>query len=279
MCDNTKPERWQFVFAGIFALAFVIGGVGIFLPSLANKEYALALVVISAGAMLLALALPRIAGFKIGLKGVEAKLAKVDVKMDDLNKLQLEMAHELNRDLISKRFDVYGELWSRMQCLAKYTEKPFSRNDASELWEDLSGWYFSADGGLFLTERAREFYFSLQDILKIVKDTNYWQCDKRPPKPEKIFKDMLKELSPDLQVYCDGMKKPGSLDENGWRKKCCKSIGAMLESLANEQQPVPNVGDKIYSTIQQVSSVLRSNLAHDLRSRFNEREPEMNSDV
>ena len=280
MNETTAIERWQFVVAGVFALGFCAGIVGVFLPSLSDKNTVVLIVAISAGSALLTFALPRIASFKLGLEGVEAQLESVDGqlidvdnKIDDLKKIQLQMALDLKRDLISKRFDVYGELWARMQCLAKYTDKPFTRNDATELWEELSDWYFSNNGGLFLTKRAREFYFALQDILGKVKDINDWQCENRPDNPEELFNKLLTKLpesNPIVKAYSKETRDPITMDAGQWRETCRKSLALELETLANAQQPATDVGDIIYSTIQQVSSVLRSNLANDIKSRFND---------
>jgi hypothetical protein len=39
----------------------------------------------------------------------------------ELTKLRVEMSHQLNRDLLSRRFTAYEGLWALMKPIAKYT--------------------------------------------------------------------------------------------------------------------------------------------------------------
>ncbi len=158
----------------------------------------------------------------------------------DLTKLRVEMALQLNRDLLSKRFTAYGDLWSRMQPTAIYTASGLGPSETIAFSNSLSDWYFSANGGLFLTRRAREFYFSLQDLLQSVGRLPGWRCDQRPDQPEK-------------------------LDPEQWRISC-KAVSEKLGALVNESDP--KAGEAIYVSIQQVSSKLRTNLTHEIRSRL-----------
>lgn len=121
----------------------------------------------------------------------------------DLKKLRVEMSHQLNRDLLSKRFTAYADLWSSMQLAAKYTVSGFGPDEAKAFLENLTKWYFSPDGGLYLTSRAREFYFCLQELLRAVGHLSGWRCNERPDEPEKIFVRMLKEFpKQDEAVKC-----------------------------------------------------------------------------
>lgn len=63
----------------------------------------------------------------------------------------VESAHQLNRDLISKRATAYATLWTGMRPLAIYSSSNFDPEKSKKLYEDLSTWYFSETGGLFLT--------------------------------------------------------------------------------------------------------------------------------
>ena len=67
----------------------------------------------------------------------------------DLAKLNTEVAYQLNRDLLNKRFSAYGDLWCRMKPVAIYTGQGFGPCTVKELSESISLWYFSSEGGLF----------------------------------------------------------------------------------------------------------------------------------
>lgn len=192
--------------------------------------------------------------------------------MDDLKKLQVEMAYQLNRDLLSKRFEAYGDLWSRMQDTAIYTTKGFSPTEATDLLRKLSEWYFSATGGILLTTRARDFYFSLQDLMRVVGGLSDWKCDQRPSQPRirVVFTKLLGELDLKGQQLVDQVNlvlngKPELLDPAKWRL-VCGLVADKLESLVKSADS--GAGEAIYAAIQQVASVLRTNLAHELRSRL-----------
>ena len=186
----------------------------------------------------------------------------------ELMKLRVEVSYDLSRDLLSKRFAAYGELWSRMRTVAIYTKSPFGPIEATALFEDLSTWYFSENGGLLLTSRARDFYFPLQELLRTFGRLTGWRCDPRPTDPEIIFADLLAEISrkdPKLKPHVDLVRRPDKLEAKDW-KAVCESVSERLESLVDESDP--KAGEAIYAAIQQVSSVLRSNLADELRSRL-----------
>jgi hypothetical protein len=214
----------------------------------------------------------RLSGFSIGLEGVKAKLGQVEEKVDDLKKLQVEMAYQLNRDLLAKRFEAYGGLWSRMQDTAIYATEGFNPAAARDLLRGLSEWYFSATGGLLLTTRARDFYFSLQDMVRAVGSLSDWNCDERPSQPRirVAFTKLLGELDPKDHQVIDQVKlvlegKPELLDPVKW-KVVCGLVADKLEALVKRGES--EAGEAIYCAIQQTASVLRTNLAHELRSRL-----------
>jgi hypothetical protein len=72
---------------------------------------------------------------------------------------------DYDADLRTRRIEAYGDLWRRLEPLAKYAKKAsFSKEDARLLAESLRTWYFE-QGGLFLTAAARADYFALQKLL------------------------------------------------------------------------------------------------------------------
>jgi hypothetical protein len=87
---------------------------------------------------------------------------------------QLQWPAELARELQKTRgigrqelrFKSYGGLWKELRPLAIYDDDEIDREKVGDLSSKLSTWYFSECGGLLLTPQARDFYFSLQDLLR-----------------------------------------------------------------------------------------------------------------
>jgi hypothetical protein len=268
--DTTWPTRLRYLIGGFFAVGCIVGLSGaVFAPS-DDKKVFLTLMALSAGGLLLVWASPQLSEFSIGLDGVKAKLDRVENKLDKVQELQVKMAHQINLDLLSKRFDAYGDLWSRTQPAAIYTAQEFSQKEAREFLEGLSKWYFSVTGGLFLTVRARDFYFSLQRLLRTVGGLPGWKCNTRPGDPKEVFTAILNEVAKgrpllEAQVTLLVEKHPEKLDPECW-EELCQALSAKLKCLVDANDP--NAGEAIFNAIQQVSSVLRTNLTHELHSRL-----------
>jgi hypothetical protein len=63
------------------------------------------------------------------------------------------------------RFQSYDRLWTALKPLALYSDEKVDRARIEKLSKDLSDWYFSALGGMYMTPHVREYYFALQDLL------------------------------------------------------------------------------------------------------------------
>ena len=190
----------------------------------------------------------------------------------DLAKLRTDLQQQTARDLLNKRFDSYSRLWSNLRPLAIYADDPLTSAKIETLSKKLADWYFSTDGGLFLTVRCREFYFGLQDVLSGVEDLKRWKCERRPTRPEEMFEKFVMSLPKKRLSSFEvaQLKHPESIDPEVWRE-LCRTIADRLRSMGQEQ--VEELNDLVFSVIQQVSSVLRSNLAHELHSRLELRIP------
>ena len=80
--ENSKtPSRWQYLIGGLFALAFLATLVR-FLFFSTDRSTAATVLAVMTGGLLLVAVLPQIAEFSIGLKGVSAKLERVENKVD-----------------------------------------------------------------------------------------------------------------------------------------------------------------------------------------------------
>lgn len=196
----------------------------------------------------------------------------------DLAKLNTEVAYQLNRDLLTKRFTAYGDLWSRMKPVAIYSGEEFKPSIMNGLSESLSLWYFSCEGGLLLTERAKAFYFAFQNFLITVGNMAGWSCQERPRNSKERFLQLLRSFDQNNPEVKECLKylesgKPHLLDPAKWSVVCeliSEKLTAKLEGkqdFAVKHNPV-DVGREIYAATQQISSVLRSNLAYELQSRL-----------
>ena len=185
----------------------------------------------------------------------------------DFAKMRTDLQQEVTRDLLNNRLAAYDILWSKMRGLALYDEDPLTATNVRRLSSQLSDWYFGKNGGLFLTIRTREFYFALQDVLRVAGRLPDWECAARPTGTRELFANLVAELTRRQVVVgfrLADMERPESLNPRVWRD-LCKLVGAHLLALAskNESPPV----DAIFAIIQQVSSALRTNLAEGLQTR------------
>jgi hypothetical protein len=186
-------------------------------------------------------------------------------------KLRKEVAYQVGRDLLGKRFDAYGALWVCMEPVAIYGEGSFGPTDLRALRQSLAHWYFSAQGGLFLTKRARDFYFALQGLLAEMSRPSNWHCESRPDRPKEIFLKLAAEATkrdekaPAKETFVPDLENAERLSPVEWQN-LCESISAHLTRLVEANSSV--AGESIFACVQQISSVLRSNLAHDVRSRL-----------
>jgi hypothetical protein len=182
-----------------------------------------------------------------------------------------------------------------MHLSAIYTATPFGRAAAQEYIKRLSDWYFSPAGGLYLTRRAREFYFPLQHLLSDIDElpSQSWNDTARCRDPRREFKGLLKKLPDELRdqkrletlqgLMSEGEREnliseqelsrvikamedrqaPGDEDWN----KACRLVSAKLKSLVRNNDP--GAAKAIFCAVQQVSSILRTVLTQELGSREN----------
>jgi hypothetical protein len=85
----------------------------------------------------------------------------------DRIKAQLAFAIELDKDLLERRARHYEDLVQRTAPLPRYPSTPdLSPQAAYDLATSLTSWYFS-DAGLYMTPETKQFYFDLQDGLRV----------------------------------------------------------------------------------------------------------------
>ena len=84
-------------------------------------------------------------------------------------KIRKELIAQYDREIRTERIKHYQVLWANTELFAKYSPPgPITKVRLEELSTTLRHWYFAA-GGIFLSDRARDAYFELQDeIIKVI---------------------------------------------------------------------------------------------------------------
>lgn len=81
-------------------------------------------------------------------------------------KVRKDLEAKYDKTLRDARLEVYQSLWASLQHLAKYSRPaPVTTESLKQLSAQLREWYF-VEGGLYLSKRARNKYFRLQDGLQ-----------------------------------------------------------------------------------------------------------------
>jgi hypothetical protein len=226
---------------------------------------------------LLTLALLSVGGFllllaKTSIQTAAEEGAKLAIRNADWPG---EFARELQKgrglERQELRFKSYGALWKELRPLAVYDVARIDRDSTRALFKKLSDWYFSECGGLLLTPQSREFYFALQDLLRLTSSADEdWKADRSEELESDIgdqFRNILlaREASEAIGVF-DYFKKGGLEDweERGislgkqWRTTTTLKLGPVWPKLTERER---------FAILQQVGSKLRSSLAADLESR------------
>jgi len=180
-----------------------------------------------------------------------------------------ELAQELEKtrgtERQERRFDAYSALWKKLRRLALYDEAVPDPTSMGELTRSLSDWYFIDAGGLMLTTQAREFYFSLQDLLAAVSSKE-WMAERSSTDPKDDFLELLR--SRHLAAAAGTMAKLDRGDVAEWPpnqdfgkdwKSDVNELAAAWDDLSPSQH---------FLVLQQVASVLRTVLVNDVESRL-----------
>lgn len=78
-------------------------------------------------------------------------------------KIRKELLAQYDRDLRDRRLAHYARLWALMEPVARYAPPgPVTADTLERLAVQLRHWYFH-DGGLYLSDHARDAYFALQE--------------------------------------------------------------------------------------------------------------------
>jgi hypothetical protein len=188
-----------------------------------------------------------------------------------------KMAQELQKvrgtERQELRFGAYGELWAKQRALALYDANAaaFDGAAARTLQGELSDWYFSPSGGLLLSRQVRDFYFTLQELLRAVGKKPDWRAERSSEKLRNVFLRVLeREGLRDAQAtmaYLKDLDEPGG-NPDGWPdeapalarkwKDDIEKLHARWDDLDPNEQ---------FAVLQQVASTLRTSMVNDVESR------------
>ena len=191
---------------------------------------------------------------------------------------QLQWPAELTRELQKSRgierqelrFKSYGALWKELRPLAIYDDTVIDKKTVSELSMKLSDWYFSESGGLLLTPQARDFYFALQDLLRISSRTPEEWSAVRFEESEMNRHQILRTVLEAKNSYAIGVLdyfQEGKFEN--WPKEASdlgKKWRAGIKEIAAAWNELD--GRQRFAVLQQVGSKLRTSLVTDLESRL-----------
>ncbi|BAM01375.1 MULTISPECIES: hypothetical protein [Caldilinea] len=104
-----------------------------------------------------------------GLLGIVSGI--VGTYLTAILKFRKDLEAEYDKDLRSRRLDVYKTLWNHLQLVARYDlPKPLTPSTLEELTIAMRTWYFN-EGGIYLSEPTRARYFELKEAIKLVLET------------------------------------------------------------------------------------------------------------
>jgi len=89
-------------------------------------------------------------------------------------KIKKDLEAQFDASLRELRLVAYKRLWSLLEPLAVFARQGLPRqNELKDLSSVLRGWYFE-EGGLYLSESARDSYFRLQRALRALSSSDRW---------------------------------------------------------------------------------------------------------
>jgi hypothetical protein len=193
-----------------------------------------------------------------------AKAAINDMHWRETLRQEIEKSRGVERQEL--RFKSYGELWHKMRPLAIYTEGSIDAATLSKLHENLTNWYFSDNGGMFLLPHTREFYFALQDFSRAVGDAKCWECKRVSGDYVSTFDRIIDIHNPGLMRRLrEAISKPERWPDGvetistEWRN-AIKALGVHWDEMTDNLER--------FATIQQIGSILRTVVVNDVESRL-----------
>ena len=125
-------------------------------------------------------------------------------------KIREELTSKYDQELREERVKYYTLLWQTTEPLAKYAPAaPVTTEVLQQLAIALRKWYFSG-GGMFLSDRARDAYFALQDCIAAISATPEERSAEsaKPIDREKAIRKASSRLRTVLTLDVGSRKRP-----------------------------------------------------------------------
>jgi hypothetical protein len=101
------------------------------------------------------------------------------------NNLRRRTRAEVEANVAEKRLPAYAALWERTKIASPMRDTPLTPGERSQLFDDLTDWYYDGGHGMLLTETTRNIYLKAKANLACA--------------PEKLVPDSLRD-----RVAADG---------------------------------------------------------------------------
>jgi hypothetical protein len=101
------------------------------------------------------------------------------------NNLRRRTRAEVEANVAEKRLPAYAALWERTKIASPMRDTPLTPGERSQLFDDLTDWYYDGGHGMLLTETTRNIYLKAKANLTCA--------------PEKLVPDSLRD-----RVAADG---------------------------------------------------------------------------
>ncbi len=81
------------------------------------------------------------------------------------NALRLKTRTEVEANVAEKRFAAYAALWAQTKTASPMRRVPLTRAERSQLYDQLTDWYYDGGNGMLLTEETRNIYLQAKKNL------------------------------------------------------------------------------------------------------------------
>jgi hypothetical protein len=125
----------------------------------------------------------------------------------------LYLAHSYRRQqrlsIAERRLDAYAKLWAltevarptRVKDVSVDRQGPLSRQEARELYQEMTHWYFGSGNGLLFTEAAKELYLKVKANLGAYAEGGGSPSDEEGTRRMQELGLLRAQMRLDLEIY------------------------------------------------------------------------------
>jgi hypothetical protein len=79
--------------------------------------------------------------------------------------LRRRIRAEVEAKVAEKRFEAYAALWQKTKTASPMRDAPLTPDERSQLFKDLTDWYYDSGHGMLLTQQTRNIYLTAKKNL------------------------------------------------------------------------------------------------------------------